>query len=102
MAASKFGYSSVPVLALARYLFEALLPCRSRPSNPPVAIHVALWESNYYRYTRSIHRERGCLQLRHIYLRYQDTLHCNSTFEIDDSAIHWEGFTSATYPEGLL
>ena len=84
-------------------VFEALLPCRSRPSDPPVAIDVALWESNYYRYGGSMRHEGGRLQLRHVYLRYQDTLHCNSTFEIDDSAIHKEGFTSsATYPEGLI
>ena len=35
-------------------VFQALLPCCSRPSGPPVAIMLALWESNYYRYTRSI------------------------------------------------
>jgi len=69
-------------------VFQALLPCRSHPSHPlPVAINVALWESNYYRYTGSRRHEEGRLQLRQVYLRYQDIPHCNSTFEIDDSAI---------------
>jgi len=84
-------------------VFEALLPCRSRPSGPPVAIGVALWESNYYRYGGSLRHEKGRPQLYQVYLRYQDTTHCNSTFEIDDSAIPKNGFTSsATYPEGLI
>ena len=83
-------------------VFEALLPCRSDPSGPPVAIDVALWESNYYRFGGSS-RECGRVQLRQVYLSYHDTPHCNSTFEIDDSAIHNEGFTSSTtYPEGLI
>ena len=80
-------------------VFQALLPCRSRPSGPPVTINLASWESNYYRYPGSSHHEEGHLQLRHVYLRYQGTPHCNSTFEIDDSAIHKEGTTySATWP----
>jgi len=87
-------------------LFQALLPCRSHPSGPPVAIILALWESNYYRYEQptSMRHEGGRPRLRQVYLRYQGTLHCNSTFEIDDSAIHKKGFTSsATRPsEGLL
>ena len=32
-------------------VFEALLPCRSHPSDSPVTIDVALWESNYYRHS---------------------------------------------------
>ena len=84
-------------------VFQVLLPCRSRPSGPPVAIILALWESNYYRYPGSIHHERVPLQLRQVYLRYQGTPHCNSTFEIDDSAVHKKGFTySAACPEGLI
>ena len=84
-------------------VFRALLPCRSLPSGPPVAINLALWESNYFRYSGFSCHETGCLQLRHIYLRYQDTLHFNSTFEIDDSAVVKEGFTySATCPEELI
>ena len=84
-------------------VFAALLPCRSRPSGPPVAITLTLWESNYYRYIESIHYRGGRLQFRQVYLRYQDTPHCNSTFEIDDSAILKEGFiTLATFPERLI
>ena len=86
-------------------VFQALLPCRFCPSGPPVAIDLALWESNYYRYEQSmlIRHKWGRLQLRQVYLRYQGTPHCNYTFEIDDSAIYKEGFTSsATCPEGLI
>ena len=83
-------------------VFRAWLPCRS-PSGSPVAINLALWESNYYRYTGSSRYEGGRLQLRHVYLRYQDTPHCNSTFEIDDSAIPNKGFTSSDpWPQGLM
>ena len=88
-------------------VFQALLPCRAHPSDPPVDIDLALWESNYYRYEQptSIPPDaRGRLQLRHIYLRYQGTPHCNSTlFEVDDSAMYKNGFTySATCPERLV
>ena len=80
-------------------VFQALLPCRSRPMYPPVAINLASWESNYYRYPGSFHYQGGHPQLRQVYLRYQDTLQCNSTFEIDDSTVHKEGFAfSATWP----
>ncbi|KIM68142.1 hypothetical protein SCLCIDRAFT_1006255 [Scleroderma citrinum Foug A] len=83
-------------------VFQTRLPCGSRPSGPPVAINLALWESNYYRFTGSVHKG-GRLHLRQVYLRYQDTLHCNSTFEIDDSAILKEGFTPLeTWPHGLI
>ena len=91
------------LLAGSDSVFQALLPCRSHPSGPPVAIDVALWESNYYRYAGSMHHEWGRLQLRHVYLRYQDTPHHNFTFEIDDSAILEEGFTySAKFPEEII
>jgi len=85
-------------------VFQALLPCRSRPSGPPVAIDLALWESNYYRYPGSIQYKRERLQLRHVYLRYQDTPLClNSTFEIDNSAILLEDvISSAVYPVELM
>ena len=86
-------------------VFQALLPCRSHPSDPPVAINLALWESNYYRYPGSFRPEGGHLQLCHVYLRYQDTPRCNSTFEIHDSAVHKEGFKctsgSVRYREGM-
>jgi len=85
-------------------VFQALLPCRSRPSGPPVAIILALWGSNYYRYSDSfLLHEWGRLRLRQVNLRYQDLPHCNSTFEIDDNAIRKEGFISlATYPKRLI
>ena len=89
-------------------VFQALLPCQFRPSGPPtpVAIDVALWDSNYYRYGRSLRHEWGRLQLCQVYLRYQDTLlHCNSTFEIDDSAItegHFPPSSSTQWPVGLI
>ena len=72
-------------------VFKALLPCRTYPLGPPVAIDLALWESNYYRFAGSIHHEGGRPQLRHVHLRYQDTPLRNSTFEIDDSAIPKKG-----------
>ena len=85
-------------------VFRAPLPCRSRPSGPPVTIDLAQWESNYYRLSGSLRHEWGPqLELRQVYLRYQDTLHFNSTFEFDDSAIVKEGFTcSSTYPEEII
>ena len=78
-------------------IFQALLPCCSR-LDLPVTINLTRWESNYYRHAGSIpYEEVPSLQL---HIRYQDTLHCNSTFEIDDSAIFQEGFSSsATLPQ---
>ena len=86
-------------------VFQALLPCHSRPSDPPMAINLALWESNYYRHPGPSCHEGGRLQLRQVYLRYQDTphIHRSSTFEIDDSAaLHKGGFTSSARPVGLI
>ena len=84
-------------------VFQALLPCRSHPSGPPVTIDLALWESDYYRHGGSMPHEGGHLQLRQIYLRYQDTQHGKSTVEIDDSALFKEGFTpSTTHQRGLI
>jgi len=68
-------------------VFRALLPCRPFSSSPPVTINLALCESNYYRYSSTLWSTVGHLELRHVYLRYQDTPHGTSTFEIDDSAI---------------
>ena len=92
-------------------VFQALLPCRSDPSGPPVAIRLAWWESNYYRdvgytWTWTAYQDehmQARLELRHVYLRYQDsdTPHCSSTFEIDDSAILKKAFaSSAMWPQG--
>ena len=85
-------------------VFRAWLPCRSHPSGPPVAINLAWWKFDYYRHAGSILHEGGRLQLRQVYLRYQGTPQCSSTFEISDSAILEEGFTSgsATCPEELI
>ncbi|KIM63844.1 hypothetical protein SCLCIDRAFT_1213981 [Scleroderma citrinum Foug A] len=83
-------------------VFQVLLPCRSRPSDPPVAISLALWESNYYRHAGWIDDAWGRLQLCQLYLRYQYTPQGNSTFEIDDSAILKKAFaSSAMWPQGL-
>ena len=84
-------------------VFSALLPCHSLPSGPPVTINLAFWESNYYRYPRSILHEGGRLQLSQIYLRYQGTSqYRDPAFEIDDSTITENGFTySDTCPKGL-
>jgi len=80
--------------------FHAVLPCRPHPSSRPVAIEVAVWESNYYRYGNADHATRvGRPQLRQVYLRYQGTPYYSSTFEIDDSAVY-EGVTD-TYPEKI-
>ena len=89
-------------LAGSDSVFQALLPCCSHPSCPPVAIDLALWESNYYRHPGSLRCETGCPELHHIYLGYQDMPHRNS-FKIDDSAVLKEGFTSSImWPQGLI
>jgi len=73
-------------------LFEAWLPCRCGRWDSPVTIDLALWESNYYRYLCAQIPEEP-LQLRQVYLRYQGLPHCNTTFEIDDSALTENGIT---------
>ena len=84
--------------ASSRTLFQARLPCRGRPWDPPVVIALALWESNYYR-CPSIAYSKEPPQFRQVYLRYQDPSHRNATFEIDDSALTENGFACcATYP----
>ena len=87
-------------------LFEARLPCRDGP-HPPVAIYLALWESNYYRSPVPGFPDAGLfppagpnLLLRQVYLRYQDPPHRNATFKIDDSVLTDNGFTCChTYPD---
>ena len=79
-----------------RTVFEAWLPCRNGPWDPPVTIDLALWESNYYRWLvpyLGLPPEVPQWQLRQVYLRYQDLPHRNTTFEIDDSALTESGFT---------
>ena len=80
-------------------VFEAWLPCRSDPCDPPATIHLCLRESNYYRCAEP-DSYVGTFQFRQVYLRYQDsTSHRNAAFEIDDSAITENGFTcSGAYP----
>ena len=78
-------------------VFTAWLPCRSGSSDA-VGIHLAVWESNYYRYhtTRPIGppRPQGrTLELRQLHLRYQDMPHRDMIFEIDDRDIIEKGFT---------
>ena len=85
-------------------VFEAWLPCRIGSSGFPMAINLALWKSNYYRYFPSLHGEQfpteGTPQFRQIYLRYQlDMPRPDTTFEIDDSGITDTGFTHCvTFP----
>ena len=81
-------------------IFEAVLPCRTW--GPLVTIDLAVWNSNYYRYSPiSGHRAEQPLEFRQVYLRYQDP--CSElTFEIDDSAITENGFTCHdAYPSKL-
>ena len=84
-------------------LFEAWLPCRPCPMTPPVTIPLALWESDYYRCpgpSLGFLPPKAPLRLRQVYLRYQDLLHRNTTFEIDDSVLTENGFTfCGAFPE---
>ena len=78
-------------------VFTAWLPCRSGSSGV-VGIHLALWESNYYRYfmprpIRLPGPQGPTLELRQLYLRYQDMPHRGMTFEIDDGDIIAQGLT---------
>ena len=80
--------------------FEAWLPCRDSPWDPPVTINLILWESDYYRCPGPTFGPCGPLQLRQVYLRYQDFQHRNTTFEIDDSALTENGLTRCdAYPK---
>ena len=86
----------------SRTLFQAWLPCRHGRLRPPVAINLTLWESNYYRYPVVTFgpRPEAPLELCHVYLRYQDPQHRNTTFKIDDTALAENGFTScAVFPK---
>ena len=82
----------------SRTLFEARLPCRSGPWEPPVTIDLVLWGSNYYR-CPYLACSDAPLRFHQVYLRYQDPSHRSTTFEIDDSALTENGFTCcAAYP----
>ena len=62
-------------------------------------IDLASWNSNFYRYSRVLEPpSEDSLEFRQVYLRYQH-MHCNVTFEIDDSGISMNEFTySDVYP----
>ena len=86
-------------MSLRRYrnsnsVFQVYLPCRSDGSL--VSINLALWNSNYYRYppTRDAVLEAPPAEFHQVYLRYQDTLNHAVTFDIDDSGVMENGFTS--------
>ncbi|KAL4066286.1 heterokaryon incompatibility protein-domain-containing protein [Scleroderma yunnanense] len=81
-------------------VFDAWLPCRLGPSKPPIVIILALRKSNYYRCKLSLMESpRRPLPFRQLYLRYQDTLHRGTTFEIDDGSVTKNGLTyCGTYP----
>ena len=70
----------------SRTIFQACLPCRDGPMHPPVAIPLALWESNYYRSSQVPHFRKippeGPPQFCQVYLRYQDPRQRNATFGI--------------------
>ncbi|KAL4081386.1 hypothetical protein V8B97DRAFT_17785 [Scleroderma yunnanense] len=90
----------------SRSVFKALLPCRSGPLDPPVAIDLALWESNYYRYSTTSLWDgfpmQRTLQFRQLYLRYQEIPHRDAIFEINDSTITENGLTyCGTYPSKI-
>lgn len=85
-------------------VFQAWLPCCSHPSGAPVTINVALWNSNYYRYSAWLSPcpTEEALHFRQVYFRYQDTYH-DVTFAIDDGAIAENGFTCCdVYPSKQL
>ncbi|KAL4074695.1 heterokaryon incompatibility protein-domain-containing protein [Scleroderma yunnanense] len=80
----------------SRSVFKAWLPCCHHPWDPPVSITLSLWKSNYCRYftlSQDAFATEGTPQFRQVYLRYQDLLHRDITFEIDDSAITENGLT---------
>ena len=77
--------------------FRARLPCRVGPWEPPVTIALVLWGSNYYRCPYDVFPE-GPQRFHQVYLRYQDPPHRDATFEIDDSALTENGFTSRAAP----
>ena len=74
-------------------VFEARLPCRPRPSQPPVAIKLASWKYKYYRHFTPLQYEsplKKTLRFKNVCLPYQDLR--DVTFQIDDSALTRSGF----------
>ena len=94
----------------SRTIFQVQLPCHHGRLDPPLTIDLALWESNYYRwevpyfFVTGLPSPEGPLQLRQVYLRYQDPPHhSNTTFHIDDSALTENGFTCCdAYPKEFI
>ena len=76
-------------------IFRAYLPCRIHGSL--VSINLVLWNSNYYRYpsTRAASIEASSAEFHQVYLRYQDTSNQTVIFDIDDSGVIENGFTSS-------
>ena len=76
-------------------VFQAYLPCRSYGSL--VTINLVLWNSNYYRYlsTGAAVLEASLTEFHQVYLRYQDTSNHTVTFDIDDSGVIENGFSSS-------
>ena len=76
-------------------IFKAYLPCRTVYGSI-VTIDLVLWNSNYYRYPSMIAAlEASPAEFHQVYLRYQDTSNHAVTFDIDDSGLIENGFTSS-------
>ena len=78
-------------------VFQAYLPCRvAYGTFKLVTIDLVLWNSNYYRYpsTRAA-LEASPAKYHQVYLRYQDTSNHAVTFDIDDSRVIENIFTSS-------
>ena len=87
----------------SRTVFQAWLPCCLGSVCEPVTIDLALWNSDYYRYSSSVSllRTDQDLEFRQLHLRYQDAYQ-DITFDIDDSAIVNNGLTCCNvYPSKL-
>jgi len=84
---------------LSRTLFQAWLPCRRDPWGRPKTIPLALWESNYYRWSFGLLPPEGCVESR----LPQISRPAASQHHIDDSALTENGFTfCGTYPKQFI
>ena len=81
-------------------VFRAYLPFRSYGYHL-VTIDLVLWNSNYYRYPpmRVSALVASPAKYHQVYLRYQDTSNHTITFDIDDSGVIENGFTSHVDPK---
>ena len=86
----------------SKSVFRAYLPCCSYESL--VTIDLVLWNSNYYRYPSMLDTPlvASAAEYDQVYLRYQDTLNHTVTFDIDDSGLIENGFTSHVGPENPI